>query len=146
MDPHDKEIVMSPLILTAFALPALVATVPGAPAGILAQRLGLDAAQRAAVQRVLEAHKPALVARGEAWRDARRALVDGCLDPRLSEEQIAQLHARSSEAALEMAQEAHRVVRDLGPILSPEQKLKAQSMLAQARLHIDGLRTLLLAR
>lgn len=145
MGLFEKENGMHPLFLTAFALPTLVATVPGAPAGILAQRLGLDSTQKAAVQRVLETHKPALVARNDAWREARRALVDGCLDARLSEEQVAQLHARSSAAALELAQEAHRVIRDLGPILTVEQRAKAQSMLANARMHLDGMRALVLA-
>lgn len=145
MGRFEKENIMQPLIFTAFALPTLVATVPGAPAGILAQRLGLDATQKAAVQRVLEAHKPALVARNDAWREARRALVDGCLDARLSDEQVAQLHARSSAAALELAQEVHRLVRDLGPILTVEQRTKVQALLAQARLHLDGLRALVLA-
>lgn len=146
MDRLDQENAMKPLVLTAFALPGLVATLPGAPAGILAQRLGLDAPQRAAVQRVLETHRPALQARNDAWREARRALVDGLLDPQTNEEQIAQLHARSSAAALELAQEGHRLVRDLSPILTADQRTKVQSMLAQARLHLDGLRALALSR
>lgn len=145
MDPHDKENAMQPLILTAFALPALVATVPGAPAGILAQRLGLDANQRAAVKQVLEAHRPALAARHDAFREARRALVDGCLDPQLPEPQLAQLQSRSSAAALELAQEVHRTVRELDPVLTAAQRAQARALLTQARLHLDGLRALALA-
>ncbi len=137
---------MHPLILTAFALPTLVATLPGAPAGILAQRLGLDDTQRASAKRILETHKPALLARQDAWREARRALVDGCLDPALGEEQLALLHSRSSAAALEFAREVHRVVRELGPVLTADQKSRAQSLLREARLHGDGLRALVLAR
>ena len=137
---------MQPLILTAFALPALVATVPGAPAGILAQRLGLDSAQKASIQRILEAHKPALTARNDAFRDARRALVDGCLEPGTSEDQLAALQAKSSAAAFELLKELHQVVRELDPVLSQDQKARAKAMLAQFRLHLDGLRALALSR
>ena len=137
---------MQPLVFTAFTLPALVATLPGAPGGFIAQRLGLDSNQKEAVQRILAAHKPTLAARNDAFRQARRALVDGCLDTRLSEEQLAQLQAKSASTAFELLKELHQVVRELDPVLSQEQKGRAKSLLGQARTHLDGLRALALSQ
>lgn len=145
MDLIERENDMQPLIFTAFTLPALVATLPGAPGGFLAQRLGLDANQKEAVQRILAAHRPTLATRNDAFREARRALVDGCLDARLSEAQLAQLHSRSAAAAFELQKELHQVVRELDPVLTQEQKDRAKSMLGQARAHFDGLRALALS-
>lgn len=136
---------MQPLAFTALTIPALIATVPGLPGDLLARKLDLDTAQKAAVRQVLQAHRPALRAKADGFRAARRALVDAGLDPKVDEAAFLALHARSAAAGGELALEARRVVRDLDPILTPDQRARARTLLAEARGHLDGLRTLALA-
>jgi Spy/CpxP family protein refolding chaperone len=138
---------MQPFLPLLAALPALAAPAPAAsaPAPLaflqarLASRLDLSADQQARIQAVLRAHRPVLRERAEALRQTRRPLVDALLNPITSDTQ-----ALTSAAAADLVVAIHAVVRDLDPILTAEQKVKAHAALAAFRSHLDGLRALAL--
>jgi Spy/CpxP family protein refolding chaperone len=143
---------MQPFLPLLAALPALAAPAPAAsaPAPLaflqarLASRLDLSADQQARIQAVLRAHRPVLRERAEALRQTRRPLVDALLNPITSDTELRQTQALTSAAAADLVVAIHAVVRDLDPILTAEQKVKAHAALAAFRSHLDGLRALAL--
>jgi hypothetical protein len=71
-------------------------------------------------------------------------MVDSLLDPAASDEQVRAAQAGAATAAAELLVEAHQIVREADPILTSAQKAKARRTLAELRLHLDGLRALVL--
>ena len=142
---------MKPLILAGLAVPALVATAPAMQSmhgphaamhdhlrGMLVQKLNLTPEQQEAIQKVVAAHREALHGKGLSLVKLRAELADALLDPPTTEEQIRDLEARGSAADLAFELEVSQVVKEVNPILTDDQRLKAKQLKSDLHHHAAG--------
>lgn len=139
------------LLPLAFAGLALCAQGPHGPEGhgpapflMPLRALDLTEAQRSAIHQRLEAHKPALQAKSAAARDARRALMDATTMSGTTDAQLQVLHEAASAAQFEVLKEGRALFLEVDPLLTPEQRTKAQALKQKLRGRMDHVRGLLL--
>ena len=137
---------MNAMILASLAIPALVTTVAcDCHHGdfhqhlhtMIDQKLGLSPEQKQAAHKVLEAHHPALKADLDAVIQTRADVLEALVDPQSTEIQIRGLEAKGSAACLTMELEVNQAMKEIAPILTPEQHLKARQLVVEARAHLD---------
>ncbi len=126
---------MRPIIWSAFIL--ALATLPMAAQPRLgrdlrteriARALNLTDAQRVSIQGIREKHRPDLVLRRDAVRQAQAALRTALRDPATPEPQLRTLHDRASAAQFEVILARRSVRQDVQAVLTPEQRTKAVEM------------------
>lgn len=133
-------------ILTAACL-AVPAIVSAAPAGhhaafhdMLVRKLGLSQGQQDAIHTVMKAHKASLHAKHEAAFKAKADLLQALVDPQTTPDRVQALQAAASSAHLAVALEINQIVKEIAPVLTPDQITKAQQLAAEARGHVESLR------
>jgi Spy/CpxP family protein refolding chaperone len=137
---------MKALILAGLSVPAVIT---GAHTGLhahmhqhlhdmLVKKLDLTQAQQDAARAIVEAHRPALHAKGQAAFKLRADLLQALTNPQTTEAQIRDMEGLASAAHLALELEVNQVVREIAPLLTPEQHLKAQKLVVDARAHIEG--------
>ena len=139
---------MKPFILAAFALPALLTGAVGLHQShldlhrhfqkIAAQKLELTTDQQAAIQKIVEAHRPALRQEAEPLVEVRSDLGRSLVDPKTTEGQIRDLEAKGSAADLVLELEVNQVVKEINPLLSDAQRVKAGQLIAEFHGHVAG--------
>jgi Spy/CpxP family protein refolding chaperone len=145
-EPPLKEQAMKALILAGLSVPAAIT---GVHAGfhahmhqhlqeMLVQKLGLTQAQQDAAHTIVEAHHPALRAKAQTAFKLRADLMQALANPQTTEAQIREMEGLASAAHLALELEVNQVVREIAPLLTPEQHLKAQKLVVDARAHIEG--------
>lgn len=142
---------MSPTFPAALlSIPALVTLLPVVPrtdaTTFLSRRLDLTPAQEESVRAILAAHHDALLAKADSFHDARRRMVDACLDASVPPARLEALQIEASSAGAAVLAEVHQTVQDLDTVLTPAQKLRARSFLNEAQARFDGLRSYVLGR
>jgi Spy/CpxP family protein refolding chaperone len=133
-------------ILAALAVPALIGTLHCGPHhgchpdmhGMIARKLDLNASQKDAVHKVIDAHHPALKAKFAVLLQTRMDLAQGVADPQATAEQLRDLDAKANAAQLPLELELNQVVKEIYPILTPEQQGKARQLVLDARAHVDA--------
>jgi Spy/CpxP family protein refolding chaperone len=88
----------------------------------------LTDAQRVSIQGIREKHRPDLVLRRDAVRQAQAALRTALRDPATPEPQLRTLHDRASAAQFEVILARRSVRQDVQAVLTPEQRAKAVEM------------------
>jgi Spy/CpxP family protein refolding chaperone len=142
---------MKPLILAAFAVPALVAGVSDMHShhhdihlhihDMIVQRLDLTQDQQTAIHKIGEAHHPALRADGAALIEARSGLISMLADPKATEEQIREMEAKGSEADLALELELHQMAKEIDPLLTEAQRAKVRQLMAEFHGHVEDFLT-----
>jgi len=136
---------MNALILAGLSVPALVVTVGGGLHAhmhqhmheMLVKKLGLTPDQQDAARKIVEAHQPSLHAKGMALFQVRADLMQALTNPQTTEAQIRDMEAQASAAHLALELEINQVVREIAPILTPEQHAKARQLVVDARAHVE---------
>ena len=136
---------MKALILAGLAVPALVTTAHGGFQvhmhehlhEMVVKKLALTQDQQDAAMRVMMAHHPSLHAKGQAVFQTRADLLQALTDPQTTEGQIQAMEAQASTAHLALELELNQVVREVAPILTPDQRVKARQMVLDARAHVE---------
>lgn len=113
---------------------------------VVLHKLDFSDAQRVAFLDIMAQHRDALALKSAAFRDARREEVDAALDPATSEEALRALHAQSSETLFQLLLEARAIAQEGRGMLTVPQQAQFKTLLADARIRMDGLRTYLLGR
>ncbi len=108
------------------------------------EALNLSESQKSSIHQILARHHEALKAKGEVARNAHRALVDGITTPATPEADLKALHEAAASAGFEVAKEFRAIVLEVDPLLSPEQRAKAQELKATFRTHLDHVHRLVL--
>ena len=135
---------MKALILAGLAVPALVTT-----AGLhghfhahlhdlIVQKLALTPDQQEAAKKIVMAHHLALHAKGKAVFQARADLLQAVTDPQTTEAQLTAMETQASAAHLALELELSQVVKEVYPILTPDQQVKARQLVVEARAHVEG--------
>lgn len=104
----------------------------------IAQKLELTAEQKDAAHRILQAHRPALRAKGQAAFQSRADVLQSVADPQSTEAQLREMEAKASAAALALELEANQVVKEIDPLLTDVQRAKARQMVADLRGHAEA--------
>lgn len=132
-----KPIVWSAFILALVALP--MAAQPRLGRGLrterIARALNLTDAQRVSIQGIREKHRPDLILRRDAARQAQTALRAALRDPATPEPQLRTLHDRASAAQFKLILTRRSVRQDVQAVLTPEQRAKAVEMRGMAQGH-----------
>jgi Spy/CpxP family protein refolding chaperone len=124
-----------------FAVPALIATATvahGHPQdfhAMIAKRLELTEGQQAAIHKVMVGHQMTFHAKGRALVEARGAVLHLLVNPEATESQIRDLEAQASAADLAMELEVNQMVKEINPILTDAQRLKAHELLGEFHAH-----------
>jgi Spy/CpxP family protein refolding chaperone len=131
------------LLLAGLAVPAVVTGIHqgGLHAHIqetIARRLELTADQKAAAHTIIAAHRTALHAGLAAVVRSRADVLQALADPETTEPRIRELEGLASTAHLAMELEVNRVVKEIAPILTPDQRVKARQLVLDARAHVDA--------
>lgn len=134
---------MKALLLAGLSVPALITTTHAGLHehlhALVARKLDLSQAQKDAAQAVITAHHPALLAKGQAVFQARADLMQALTDPQTTEGEIRAMETRASTAHLALELELNQVVKEIAPILTPEQQVKARQLVLEARSHVEGM-------
>ena len=141
-------IVTALAVLTAVAVPAAIAVARCPMIGHgdhkamfehVAKELKLDETQKASVQKILEAHQPSLEVGHKAVVEALHNLADGIANPTTDDATIQELHAKTATLTQSMALEIHKMVQEINPILTEEQRTKAKAFFDQMKaMHASG--------
>jgi Spy/CpxP family protein refolding chaperone len=142
-----KENPMNNYVLAALAVPALIGTVHcGAQHpfhhdlhAMFVRKLGLNEAQKNAAHAVIAAHQPALKAEFDAAVQSRLDLAQLVVDPQATPDKIRELDGRANAAQLILELDVNQVVKEISPILTPEQQAKARQLILDARAHVDAM-------
>lgn len=135
------------LILPAAAAAGLVlsvgcgrdhASLGSLPGDMLASRLKLDAEQKTALRATFKRHKPALAARMEAVVQARNAMLDAALDPRITPEAWRPHQEGAAAAMQDLAREVRATYLEALPLLTESQKREARALLKRFHGHMEG--------
>ena len=123
-------------------VPAIVATSQPAPRttfhDMIIQKLGFTQVQKETVRRVILAHKAAMHAKFDASFQAHADLLQALANPETTPAQIQALESKHSAVHLAMALEINQVVKEIAPILTPEQQAKARQLVVEARARMDA--------
>ena len=133
--------IILPLSLAGLSLVAQPGDCGGTRAGLMSQvqALGITDAQRASFHQVFANHKAALKAKTEVARQARMAFVEALTEPGSTEAQLKVLHDAASDAQFEVLKEGRAMHQEIEPLLTPEQKAKAQDFKGHLRSHLERL-------
>jgi Spy/CpxP family protein refolding chaperone len=142
----QKEILMKNFVLAALAIPALIGTVHCDRChpshhdlhAMIIRKLDLTSSQKDAAHAVIVAHHPVLKAEFDAALKARMDLAQLVTDPQATPEQIRELDAKANAALLTLELDLNQVVKEIAPILTPEQQAKARQLVVEARAHMDS--------
>ena len=127
----------SALILLVTALPMAAQTGPGFPrAQRIAQALNLSEAQKTSIRAIREKHRPGLVSRRDAARQAHLALRTALQDANASDATLRALHDKASAARFEVLLAQRSVHHEVEAVLTPEQRLKAAELRGAAQERI----------
>jgi len=141
-----KEITLKNYVLAALAIPALIGTVHCGMChpfhhdmhAMFIKKLGLTGPQKDAAHAVITAHQPVLKAEFDAALQARMDLAQLLTDPQATPDQIRALDSKANAAFLTLELHLNQVVKELAPILTPEQQGKARQLVLEARAHMDA--------
>lgn len=129
------------LTAAAFAVPVLIATATVSHGhhqdfhAMIAKRLELTDGQQAAIHKVMEGHQKTFHEKGKALVEARGAVLHAVVNPEATEGMIRDLEARASAADLAMELEVNQMVKEINPILTDAQRLKAHELLGEFHAH-----------
>ncbi|HJW34576.1 MAG TPA: hypothetical protein VJ505_14620 [Holophagaceae bacterium] len=140
---------MKTLILAALSVPALVTSIHGGHhanhAGMMAhlhavigQRLDLSTEQKEAIHKVIQARHGALHTKAKAAFEARADVIQALADAQTTEGQIRNLETLASNANLALDLEVNQTFRDIAPLLSETQRVKAKQLMGEFRAHVEG--------
>jgi Spy/CpxP family protein refolding chaperone len=134
------------VLLAVLAVPALIGSVNcGMPHpfhhdlhAMIVRKLDLTSAQKQAAHAVIAAHHPVLKAEFAVVVQSRMDLAQMVADPKATADQIRDLDARANAAQLTLELHLNQVVKELDPILTPEQRAKAHQLVLEARARVDA--------
>lgn len=136
-----------PLLFVGLSLVAQPGPQAGPPKGrpplpfmLPLRALNLTETQKADLHRIFEGHKDSLRAKSEAAGNARKAVGDALTQPGTTEAQLKSLHDAAAAAQFEVLKEGRALFLQVDPLLTPEQRAKAQELKASFHQHMDGLR------
>jgi len=137
---------MNKYILAALAVPALIGTVHCGRChpshhdmhAMIIRKLDLTSAQKDAVHAVITAHHPVLKAEFDTTLKTRLDLAQLVTDPQATPDQIRELDAKANAALLTLELDLNQVVKEIAPILTPEQQAKARQLVVEARARMDA--------
>lgn len=130
-----------PLLFTGLSLVAQPGPDPHAlPCLAPLRAMNLTEAQKTSLHLVFAAHKEALKAKTEAARDARRAVGDALTQTDTTEAQLKALHDTAAAAQFEVLKEGRAMFLEVRPLLTPEQRSRAQELKEKIHRHLDLLR------
>jgi Spy/CpxP family protein refolding chaperone len=138
------------VLALALALPALAQTPPAALAapqegrsfGRMYERIGeklnLTDAQKAACKDIIGKHRPAMIAKHKAAKEARKAFFEAVMKPETAPDTLKTLNRAAADARLEAMLEGRAMRQELRAVLTPEQREKAAFILGRmAGMHGD---------
>lgn len=131
----------------AVAVPALIATVTVGHGhhqdfhAMIAKKLELTDGQQAAIHKVMEGHHKTFHEKGKALVAARGAVLQLLINPEATESQIRDLESLASAADLAMELEVNQMVKEINPILTDAQRLKAHDLLGEFHAHAKAFMT-----
>lgn len=96
--------------------------------GPMAARLKLTDTQKASLKEITGKHKPALMAKGRAAKDARRAFFEAAQKPETSADTLRTLHRAMSDQGLEFLLERRAMRQEIRAVLTPDQREQAARM------------------
>jgi len=102
--------------------------------------LNLTEAQKTAIHQIFDSHKETLQPKVQAAGEARKAVGDALTQPGTTEAQLKALHDAAAAAQFEVLKEGRAIFLQVDPLLTPEQRAKAQELKAKFHKHMDGLR------
>ena len=137
---------MKNYLFAALAVPALIGTLHCGVCrpphhdmhAMIIRKLDLSSSQKDATHAVLAAHQPVLKAEFDAALGTRMDLAQLVTDPQATPEQIRELDAKAGEALLTLELDLNQVVKEIAPILTPEQQAKARQLVLEARARMDA--------
>ena len=137
---------MKNFVLAALAVPVLFGTVHCGNChpshhdmhAMIIRKLDLTSSQKDAVHAVMATHHPVLKAEFDAALMARMDLAQLVTDPQATPDQIRELDAKANAALLTLELDLNQVVKEIAPILTPEQQAKARQLVVEARARMDA--------
>lgn len=121
------------LALAVLPLSAEPGPAPGPRAERMARALNLTEAQRASIHGIREKHRPDLLLRRDAARQAQVALKAALRDAATPEAQLRALHDKAAGARFEMMLARRSVHHEVQMVLTPEQREKAAELRGRAQ-------------
>ena len=122
-------------ILTLAAWPMLAQPVPAPRPGRIARAIHLTEVQQASIRAIREKHRPDMVARRDAVRQAQAAFRTALQDPSTPEARLRALHGQASAARFELMLAGRSMRREVRAVLTPEQRARvAARVLRRERL------------
>jgi len=126
------------------ALPA-VAQTPAAPSPMappeahssdrmqarMAEKLKLTDAQKASCKDIIAKYKPALKAKGQAAREARKAFMEAIQNPETTPDTLKALNRTMADTRIEATLARRALRQELRLVLTPEQREKAAYMMGR---------------
>lgn len=103
----------------------------------VARALNLSDAQKTTIRGIRDKHRPDLMARREAARQAQVALRTALQDPATPEAQLRALHDKAAAARFEMMLVRRSVHQEVQAVLTPEQREKAAELRGMARARMQ---------
>ncbi|HJV48133.1 MAG TPA: Spy/CpxP family protein refolding chaperone [Geothrix sp.] len=125
-----NSLLRSTLILALAALPLAA---QGYPEGChraqrISRALNLTDAQKTSIEAIHEKHRPDMLVRRDAARQAQTALRAALQDASTPEAQLRTLHDKASAARFDMMLARRAVHQEVLAVLTPEQRAKAAEM------------------
>ena len=138
---HSLTILSLALALPALAQTAPAPAAPAAPAmkdgmhdqmmARMADRLKLTEAQRASCKDIIAKHRPALMAKHKAAKEARRAFFQALQDSAATPDSLKTLNRAAADARLDALLEGRALRQELRAVLTPEQREKAAYLIGR---------------
>jgi len=124
------------LVLTTLPLSAQVEPGSGRPAQRIARALNLTEAQKTSIHAIREKHRPELVVRRDAVKQAQVALRSALQDAATPEARLRALYDKAAAARFEVMLARRSVHQEVQAVLTPEQRTKAAELrgIAQERM------------
>ncbi|GLH74211.1 hypothetical protein GETHLI_27130 [Geothrix limicola] len=125
-----KSLLRSTLILALAALPLAAQGYPEGRhrAQRIARVLNLTDVQKNSIKTIHEKHRPDMLVRRDAVRQAQTALRAAMQDASTSEAQLRTLHDKASSARFDMMLARRAVRQEVLAVLTPEQRAKAAEL------------------
>lgn len=130
----------SALTLAFLALPLAAQAGPRHRSEQIARVLNLTEAQQTSIKALRDKHRPEMLARREATRQAQGSLRTALQDPATAEPQLRTLHDRASAARFELMLARRSMHQDIEALLTPAQRLKAAELRGVARARMQNRR------
>lgn len=137
---------MNNYVIAALSVPALIGTVNCGMhhhghrdmLATISRKLELTPSQQESVHAIVMTHHPVLKTEFDAACRARMDLAQAVTDPQATADQIRDLDAKAGAELLTLELHLSQVVKEIAPILTPEQHAKARQMVQEARTHMDA--------